>query len=158
HTVLTQNLGNDWRQRFQSFDETPAAAASIGQVHHGVWHDGQHVAIKIQYPGAAEALEADLRQVARAARLLGTLTPGNDVRLLVDELQDRIVEEGDYEVEAAAQQMFAAEFDGDGDIVIGHVLEHTEHVLISQWLDSTGTLSGVIDEGTQQERNRLAEQ
>src|SRR5699024_12423191 len=75
HEVLTANLGDDWRQLLPTFDETPAAAASIGQVHRGVWHDGQDVAVTIQYPGAAAALAAGLRQVGRAARLVGTLTP-----------------------------------------------------------------------------------
>lgn len=157
HEVLTANLGDDWRRLLPTFDETPAAAASIGQVHRGVWHDGQDVAIKIQYPGAADALEADLRQVGRAARLLGTLTPGIDINMLVHELQERMTEEVDYTLEASAQQIFADEFDGDPDIAIGHVLEYTDHVLVNQWLDSDGTLSHMIGHSTQAERNRLAE-
>jgi len=157
HEVLTANLGDDWRRLLPTFDETPAAAASIGQVHRGVWHDGQDVAVKIQYPGAADALAADLRQVGRAARLLGTLTPGIDINMLVHELQDRMTEEVDYTLEASAQQIFADEFDGDPDIAIGHVLDYTDHVLINQWLDSDGTLSHMIGHSTQAERNRLAE-
>lgn len=155
--VLTTNLGDDWRQLLPTFDETPAAAASIGQVHRGVWHDGQDVAVKIQYPGAADALEADLRQVGRAARLLGTLTPGIDVNMLVHELQERMTEEVDYTLEASAQQIFADEFDGDPHIAIGHVLDYTDHVLVNQWLDADGTLAQMIGQSTQDERNRLAE-
>src|SRR5690625_5084234 len=157
HEVLTANLGDDWRRLLPTFDETPAAAASIGQVHRGVWHDGQDVAVKIQYPGAADALAADLRQVGRAARLLGTLTPGIDINMLVHELQDRMTEEVDYTLEASAHQIFADEFDGDPDIAIGTVLDYTDHVLVNQWLDSDGTLSHMIGHSTQAERNRLAE-
>src|SRR5215475_1578140 len=56
HKVLDQGLGRDWRSNFQSFDDSAAAAASIGQVHRAVWKDGRQVAVKIQYPGAGDAL------------------------------------------------------------------------------------------------------
>ena len=76
HRVLAEQLGADWRQQFTSFDDKPAAAASIGQVHRAVWRDGREVAVKVQYPGAGEALTADLDQIARVARLFGALAPG----------------------------------------------------------------------------------
>src|SRR3712207_6480378 len=62
HAVLAQQLGGTWRPRFQEFDDDPAAAASIGQVPRATWRDGRDVAVKIQYPGAATALMADLNQ------------------------------------------------------------------------------------------------
>ena len=78
-----------------------AAAASIGQVHRAVWHDGREVAVKVQYPGAGEALLSDLTQLSRFARLLGPLIPGMDIKPLIAELRDRVSEELDYELEAA---------------------------------------------------------
>lgn len=75
HTVLAQRLGEDWHDLFLEFEDKPAAAASIGQVHRGVWHDGREVAVKVQYPGAGEALLSDLNQLSRFARLLGPLIP-----------------------------------------------------------------------------------
>ncbi len=66
HQVLTGDLGEDWREKFAEFSETPAAAASIGQVHQAVWHDGRRVAVKIQYPGAGRALISDFTQLSRA--------------------------------------------------------------------------------------------
>ena len=73
------------------FDDKPAAAASIGQVHRAVWHDGREVAVKVQYPGAGEALLSDLTQLSRFARLLGPLIPGMDIKPLIAELRDRVV-------------------------------------------------------------------
>src|ERR1044072_6448042 len=80
HRVLTQGLGEDWRQHFTSFEDKPAAVASIGQVHHAVWSDGRQVAVKLQYTGAAPALLFDLNQIARLARLFAVINPGLDVK------------------------------------------------------------------------------
>ena len=63
HKVLAKELGDDWRDNFISFEDQATASASIGQVHRAVWKDGTHVAVKIQYPGAAEALVSDLNQI-----------------------------------------------------------------------------------------------
>src|SRR5579863_6128225 len=79
HRVLAGDLGENWREHFESFDDTPAAAASIGQVHRAVWKDGRQVAVKIQYPGAGRALISDFTQLARLGRLFGALMPGLDV-------------------------------------------------------------------------------
>src|SRR5437773_7066327 len=91
HQVMARGLGRQWRRRFASFEDRPAASASIGQVHRGVWSDGRPVAVKVQYPGAAEALTADLDQMSRLARVLGSLTPGMDMKPLLAELRERVV-------------------------------------------------------------------
>ena len=114
HQVLTGDLGEDWREKFAEFSETPAAAASIGQVHQAVWHDGRRVAVKIQYPGAGRALISDFTQLSRA-RLFGLLMPGLEVKPLLDELRDRVTEELDYELEAASQHAFAVAYADDPD-------------------------------------------
>ena len=113
HAVLAQQLGGKWRERFRDFDDAPAAAASIGQVHRATWRDGRDVAVKIQYPGAATALMSDLNQLARFARLFAALFPGLDVKPLIAELKARVVEELDYGLEADAQRAFAAAYAGD---------------------------------------------
>ena len=157
HRVMVEEFGPEWRQQFTSFEDKPAASASIGQVHRAVWADGQEVAVKLQYPGAAKALTADLRQIARLARLFGTLAPGLDVKPLVQELQDRVAEELDYNLEAGAQSVFATEFDDDPQIVVPDVLAYTEHALVSTWLESDHSLAQVITAGTQEERDRYGE-
>lgn len=153
HGVLAADLGPDWRGRFRSFDDAPAASASIGQVHKAVWHDGRTVAVKIQYPGAGDALRSDLRQVARLGRSIGALVPGMDAKALVEELHDRMVEELDYRMEADAQDGFALAYADDPEFAVPRLVEGAEHVLVSEWLDGV-PLSKVIAEGTKDERDR----
>ena len=132
HQVLAKELGEDWRDQFTEFNDTPAAAASIGQVHKAVWHDGRRVAVKIQYPGAGRALISDFTQLSRAGRLFGLLMPGLDVKPLLDELRDRVAEELDYELEATSQQAFADAYAGDPDIYVPNVVMATDHVLVTR--------------------------
>jgi predicted unusual protein kinase regulating ubiquinone biosynthesis (AarF/ABC1/UbiB family) len=152
HKVLAQDLGPDWRSEFAKFNDQPAAAASIGQVHRAVWHDGREVAVKIQYPGAGKALSNDFTQLSRAGRLFGLLMPGLDVKPVLEELRNRVVEELDYRLEAASQQAFADAYAGDPDIAVPKVLTATDHVLISEWMDGT-PLAQIIASGTQEQRN-----
>lgn len=153
HGVLAERLGEKWRELFLAFEDKPSAAASIGQVHRAVWHDGREVAVKVQYPGAGEALLSDLAQLSRFARLLGPLIPGMDVKPLITELRDRVAEELDYELEAEAQRAHAAEFAGDPDVLVPDVVHDCEQVLITEWIDGT-PLAEVINEGTPEERDR----
>ena len=154
HGVLRQEFGSHWRRRFREFDDVPAAAASIGQVHRAVWRDGRDVAVKVQYPGAGDALRADLNQVSRLGRVIGVMVPGLDMRPLLDELKDRVVEELDYRMEADAQDGFAFAFADDPEFAVPNLVHGTEHVLVSDWLEGR-PLSDVIAAGTKAERDRV---
>ncbi|MEV5881650.1 AarF/ABC1/UbiB kinase family protein [Streptomyces sp. NPDC052020] len=156
HGVLAERLGEDWHDLFLEFEDKPAAAASIGQVHRGVWHDGREVAVKVQYPGAGEALVSDLNQLSRFARLLGPLVPGLDVKPLIAELKDRVSEELDYGLEAQAQRAHAEEFADDPDVVVPDVVHQCEQVLITEWIDGV-PLSEVIADGTREQRDRAGQ-
>ncbi|MCT9083930.1 ABC1 kinase family protein [Streptomyces fulvoviolaceus] len=156
HTVLEQRLGADWQDLFLEFEDKPSAAASIGQVHRGVWHDGREVAVKVQYPGAGEALLSDLTQLGRFARLLGPLVPGIDIKPLIAELRDRVSEELDYGLEAQAQRAHAEEFTDDPDVVVPDVVHQCDQVLVSEWMDGV-PLSEVISDGTQEQRDRAGQ-
>jgi predicted unusual protein kinase regulating ubiquinone biosynthesis (AarF/ABC1/UbiB family) len=153
HAVLAQQLGGKWRERFRHFDDAPAAAASIGQVHRATWRDGRDVAVKIQYPGAATALMADLNQLGRFARLFAAVFPGMDVKPLIAELKARVVEELDYSLEADAQRGFAAAYADDPQIVVPRVVASAPKVIVSEWLEGT-PLSKIIASGTREERDR----
>jgi predicted unusual protein kinase regulating ubiquinone biosynthesis (AarF/ABC1/UbiB family) len=153
HRVLAEQLGASWSQRFADFDDEPAAAASIGQVHRATWHDGRDVAVKIQYPGADEALTSDLRQLQRFSRVFQAMVPGQEMRPLLTELRDRMEEELDYRTEADHQRTFAAAFDGDESIAIPKVVASAPKVMVSEWI--TGTpLAKIIQDGSRADRNR----
>ncbi|MFK0020772.1 ABC1 kinase family protein [Streptomyces sp. NPDC090798] len=156
HSVLRERLGEDWSELFQKFEDKPSAAASIGQVHRAVWHDGREVAVKVQYPGAGEALLSDLTQLSRFARLLGPLIPGMDIKPLIAELRDRVSEELDYALEAEAQETHATEFAGDPDVLVPAVVHQCDQVLVTEWIDGI-PLSEVIAEGTQEQRDRAGQ-
>ena len=155
HRMLAAELGPGWRRRFQHFDENPTASASIGQVHRAVWADGRDVAVKVQYPGAGEALRADLRQIQRAGSLLAGLFPNIDVKALVAELRDRVGEELDYRLEAQAQADFHRAFADDSEVLVPAVVDFTERVLVTTWLDSVGSLSRLIAEGDEASRDHF---
>ncbi|MHA6796480.1 ABC1 kinase family protein [Pseudonocardia bannensis] len=155
HRMLAEQFGRGWRSRFEEFDDTPAAAASIGQVHRAVWRDGREVAVKVQYPGAEEAVLSDLRQLSRMSRLLQPLAPGMEIKPLINELRERMVEELDYRDEAANQRAFAATFEGDDKVKVPRVVASAPRAMVSEWV--TGRpLSSIIRAGTQDERDTAA--
>ncbi len=154
---IAKDLGQDWRKRLVQLDGGPTAAASIGQVHKGRWHDGREVAVKVQYPGAGDALLGDLRQLARIAKGIAPVFPGIDVVPLVDELQARAADELDYHLEAEAQSAFAEAFDGDPQIVVPKVIAVGKTVLVSEWMESPASLASLITDGTQDERDHYGE-
>ena len=104
---VEKELGKSLTQAFQSFDEQPFAAASIGQVHQATLHDGTRVVVKVQYPGVDEACESDLKQVRLALRLMGVLKVEKKLQdRLFEEIQDSLHEELNYEIEAQNLQVF----------------------------------------------------
>ena len=156
HQQLTREFTAGWKRSIVEFDDTPAAAASIGQVHRGRWKDGREVAVKLQYPGAEQALMSDLRQIRRLARTFGGLVPGVDIRALAQELEDRVAEELDYGLEAEAQATFAEEFADDPSFVVPAVVASSHRAIVTEWMDSKASLAKVIGSGTQEERDRFA--
>jgi predicted unusual protein kinase regulating ubiquinone biosynthesis (AarF/ABC1/UbiB family) len=152
HKVLDEQFGKRWPQRFKEFDDVPAAAASIGQVHRAVWGDGREVAVKLQYPGAGPALMADLTQLTRLAWLFSRISPGLDVKPLLAEIKERVLEELDYTLEADSQRAFAAAFADDAQIAVPRVVASAPKAIVSEWMDGR-QLSSIISAGTQRERD-----
>jgi predicted unusual protein kinase regulating ubiquinone biosynthesis (AarF/ABC1/UbiB family) len=121
--VVAAELGAAPERVFARWDPLPFAAASIGQVHRAMTHDGRAVAVKVQYPGIAESIEADLRNVALLRRLTSMAFPGLDTKALVEELGDRLREEVDYRMEAENQRLFAAYYTGHPTIHVPYVVD-----------------------------------
>jgi predicted unusual protein kinase regulating ubiquinone biosynthesis (AarF/ABC1/UbiB family) len=132
--VVAEELGRPPERAFASWDPEPIAAASIGQVHRAITHDGRAVAVKVQYPGIAETIAADLGNVALLRRMLKITAPAQDVDALLGELRDRVIEELDYRLEAANQQLVAAYYDGHPTIGIPAVIGElsTRRVITSE--------------------------
>ena len=156
HAILAEELGPRWRRQYSHFEDVPVASASIGQVHRGTLKDGRVVAVKIQYPGAGEALMSDLRQISRVARLAAGWVPGIELGPILDELRDRMAEELDYRLEAKSQSAFAKAFADDPHFAIPMVVKSAEHVIVSEWLEGV-PLSRIIRNGTTLERDAAAQ-
>ncbi len=154
HRVLDAQLGTKWRDRFSSFDDEPVASASIGQVHKGVWNDGREVAVKIQYPGADEALRADLKTMKRMVSVFKQLAPGADIQGVVDELIERTEMELDYRLEAENQRAFAKAYKDHPHFVVPAIVASAPKVVIAEWMEGV-PLAKIIREGTVEERDLM---
>jgi predicted unusual protein kinase regulating ubiquinone biosynthesis (AarF/ABC1/UbiB family) len=154
HRVLDAQLGTKWRQRFSDFDDTPVASASIGQVHKAMWSDGREVAVKIQYPGADEALRADLKTMQRMTGMLKQLAPGADVQGVVDELISRTEMELDYRLEADNQRAFAKAYQDHPRLVVPRIVASAPKVVIQEWIDGM-PMAEVIRNGTVEDRDLM---
>jgi predicted unusual protein kinase regulating ubiquinone biosynthesis (AarF/ABC1/UbiB family) len=155
--VLEADLGGPMSSVFAAFDETPIAAASIGQVYRATTHDGREVAVKVQYPGVAEAVETDLRNANLLFPLVKRLAPGLDVKAIAGELKERIGEELDYEIEAQHQRQVSRAFRGHPFVTVPAVdtALSTRRVLVSEFVEGVGfgEVTGLPDE----DRDRYGE-
>ncbi len=135
-----QYEGEPLDEMFESIEEEAVAAASIGQVHRGVLLDGRKVAIKIQYPGVAEALESDLRNAGVIVRLARVMAPGLDAKAVTKELRERILEELDYEYEAQNQRSFARAYRDHPFIYVPDVITRLSRrkVLVTEFVEGVG--------------------
>src|ERR687898_323501 len=125
---------------FEDFEHDAAAAASIGQVHRAALPDGRRVAVKVQYPGVASAIAADMQNAGLILRLAKAFAPGLNAKAAAAELKERVMEELDYELEAQSQRAFARGYRRHPFIHVPDVVTRlsTERVLVSDWVDGAG--------------------
>ena len=137
--VLTESLGRPPDQVFAEFDETPLAAASIGQVHAATTEDGRDVVVKVQYPGVAQAVRDDLANAEVFAPLARVFSPNQEIEPLLNELRERIEDELDYLREAQYQRAFATRYEGHPFIRVPAVVGElcTDRVLVSERIRGT---------------------
>jgi predicted unusual protein kinase regulating ubiquinone biosynthesis (AarF/ABC1/UbiB family) len=156
-SMVEEELGRHPKDLFAEWDPDPIAAASIGQVHRAITHEGVAVAVKVQYPGIAAAIEADLGNVGLLFGGLGQVFPGLESGPLVAELRARLREELDYEREADHQQRFADYYEGHPFIHIPAVLpEHSSRAVLTTEL-AEGVRFAEAAEWPQEERDLAAE-
>jgi predicted unusual protein kinase regulating ubiquinone biosynthesis (AarF/ABC1/UbiB family) len=156
--VIEDDLEESIDEVFQEFDPEPIAAASIGQVYRArLASDGREVAVKVQYPGVAGAVRADMQNLDMIMRLLKRMTPGLDVKAVTTEIRERIEEELDYELEAQNQRSLARIFAGHPFIVVPEVVSSLsrERVLVSDFVSGVGFEE--LKTRSQAERDRLGE-
>jgi predicted unusual protein kinase regulating ubiquinone biosynthesis (AarF/ABC1/UbiB family) len=154
---VEEELGVPPETAFARWDPEPIAAASIGQVHRAITLDGRAVAVKVQYPGIAETIAADLGNVALLRRMLRITAPSQDVDALLDELRERVLEELDYRREADNQRLFAAYYDGHPTIAVPQIVGElsTRRVVTSELAD--GVRFAELAGWPQEERDLAAE-
>ncbi|MDO8186240.1 AarF/ABC1/UbiB kinase family protein [Conexibacter sp. JD483] len=155
--VIEEELDDELGEVFARFDETPIAAASIGQVYRAQLHDGREVAVKVQYPGVAAAVRADMANLGLIMRLIKRLAPGIDAKGVAEEIRLRIDEELDYELEAQNQRSLARIYRGHPFIVVPDVVTRLsrERVIVMEFVEGTGFEE--LKERSDEERDRLGE-
>jgi predicted unusual protein kinase regulating ubiquinone biosynthesis (AarF/ABC1/UbiB family) len=138
--VIEDELGERLGDVFDEFDQEPIAAASIGQVYRARLADGRRVAVKVQYPGVAAAVRADMQNLGLILRLVKRIAPGMDPKAIGEEIRARIHEELDYELEAANQRTLARIFRGHPFILIPEVITSLsrERVMVSEYVTGAG--------------------
>ena len=138
--VIESELDEALSDSFAEFDEEAIAAASIGQVYKAQLHDGRDVAVKVQYPGVAQAVRSDLQNLGLIMRVAKKIAPGMDAKAMTAEIKERLSDELDYEQEAQAQRAFARAWRDHPFVVIPDVITSLsrEKVLVTEWVDGIG--------------------
>jgi predicted unusual protein kinase regulating ubiquinone biosynthesis (AarF/ABC1/UbiB family) len=138
--LIEADMGERLDGVFAEFDEEAVAAASIGQVYRARLHDGREVAVKVQYPGVAQAVRADLQNLGLIMRVAKRMAPGMDAQAMTREIRERLTDELDYEHEAQQHRAFARTWRAHPFIYVPPVLTElsSEHVLVTEWVDGRG--------------------
>lgn len=122
--LVEEELGAPLGDLFSQWNDEPLASASIGQVHRAVMPDGRVVAVKVQHPGVAQALENDLKNAGLLEVVLATLgTRKFESKRILEEVRVRFREELDYRLEASRQKTFATIHAGDPTIRIPAIID-----------------------------------
>jgi len=155
--VIEADYGEKLGEVFGEFDEQSVAAASSGQVYRARLHDGREVAVKVQYPGVAQAVRADLGNLGLLLRAAKRIAPGIDPKAMATELRERLTEELDYEHEAQSQRAFGRMWRGHPFVVIPEVVTErsTEHVLVTEYVE--GIPFDEVKKLSDAKRNRFGE-
>ncbi|MDX2320369.1 MAG: AarF/ABC1/UbiB kinase family protein [Moritella sp.] len=152
--VLTDNWGQDWFEQFSHIELKPFASASIGQVHLAYGDRGEKLAVKVQYPGVRQSIDADVDNVATLLKLSGLLPQQIELDSLLSEAKKQLKVEADYQQEAAFSRRYSLLLDGDPHFIIPEVLlDHsTENILLMTYVDGK-TIDQAVNQSQQQRDN-----
>lgn len=155
--VLRRELGNDWKDKLESFDEKPFAAASIGQVHKGVLHDGREVAIKIQYPGVAKSINSDINNLMSVVNIYNILPKGLYVENVMEVAKMELAWEVDYVREAECGRKFKNFLTDNNNFYVPEVIDElsTKEILTTEYVEGL-PLDQCIDLD-QETRNKIGQ-
>ncbi len=153
---MKTELGNDWQSKFASFEKEAAAAASLGQVHKAISHDGVNLACKLQYPDMQSAIDADLNQLRIIFSLYEKYDKAIKTKQIHDELAERLREELDYKLEAKHSKLYSYMLRDEKHVYVPEIIDElsTDRLLTSTWLEGTPILD-FIDKDTAT-RNTIA--
>lgn len=138
-TVLDKAWGKDWSNRFELFSFTPAAAASIGQVHYAITRQGQALAIKVQYPGVRESIGSDVDNLAALLRISGLLPSSVEITSILDEAKRQLYAEADYHREQEWMQRYADQLGENAGFLLPKPYAEltTPQVLAMTWVEGS---------------------
>jgi len=156
---MASELGQDWQDKFQSFDRDAFSAASLGQVHKGVGLDGTHLALKLQYPDMGSAIEADLKQLRLLFQLYERYDSAISTEDIYEELSERLLEELDYNREAKNMELYRRILKDEVSVrVPSHIPElSTQRLLAMSWLDGKKLMPFLETQPNQESRNQIAQ-
>ena len=153
---MKSELGPEWESRFKSFEKEAAAAASLGQVHKAVTHDGQKVACKLQYPDMSSAISADLNQLKVIFSIYERYDNAIQTKYIHEELAARLNEELDYELEARHTKLYDYMLKDESGVHVPKIIDDlsTKRLLTSTWLDGEKILTFINSSAV--DRNQIA--
>lgn len=153
---MASELGGDWEKKFKTFEHDAAAAASLGQVHKAVLHDGRSVACKLQYPDMNSAIDADLRQLKMIFGIFEKTDKSISTKYIYEELSARLYEELDYALEGRHCRLYGHILAGQKGVHVPEIIDalSTERLLVSTWLEGQPILG--LTGASKARRNKLA--
>ena len=153
---MKTELGPDWESRFKSFEKTSSAAASLGQVHKAVTHDGRLIACKLQYPDMRSAIETDLNQLKIIFSIYEKYDSAISTSQIQEELAARLYEELDYKLEARHCKLYRHMLAEEPRVHVPEVIDElsTDRLLCSTWLDGAPIMS--LTDAPAERRNAIA--
>ena len=155
---MAAELGSDWQTKFTSFEKTAASAASLGQVHQATAPSGEALAVKLQYPDMASAIDADLRQLKLVFQLYERFDSAISTNDIYNELSDRLREELDYQREAGNLALYQLMLADEAQVRMPDVMPElsTSRVLTMRWIEGQKLMPWLEGKPSQEERNQVA--